>query len=132
MRYVLETVPNFSFSLLSISGTIQPDDLTSMLKELWTDERYRQLSHVAWEFVDIESEYFQDDIFRLFEYVRDHKQQRGPHTIAIVAPQDTEFGQSRMFSTLCDGRGLKIGVFREFVAAAAWLQQQIAFDETTV
>ena len=125
MNYELKQHPNNKLDILEIGGNVLPGELIEMLKVLWQDEHYVELTHAIWDFTKSETNYYFEDIFKLFEFVKETKQLRGPTTIAVVAPHDNEFGMSRMYAMLSDAGGPTVNVFRELSPAVAWLQEQL-------
>jgi hypothetical protein len=128
MNFELKLHPDNDLYILDISGQCLPGDLIDMLKELWQNEQYMNLSHVIWDFTKSETNYYFNDIFKLFQFVKESKQMRGPHTLAVVAPHDTEFGMSRMYATLSETELPKVNVFRELAPAIGWLREHIGND----
>lgn len=128
MNYLLEKHTNHDFCILKLSGDVFPNDLTTLLKELWQNEQYNSLTHILWDFSQGETHFYFEDIFKLFQFVSSEKQSRGPSTIAIYAPKDTEFGLGRMYATLSESIYPKAMVFRELDKAENWLLENIKTD----
>jgi hypothetical protein len=125
MRYELTKQPETGIHVVNIGGNVLPGDLIEMLKVLWQDDTYIGLAHAIWDFTESDTNYYFEDIFKLFEFVKEAKQLRGPHTLAVVAPHDNEFGMSRMYAMLSEVEGPKVNVFREIAPATSWLQEQM-------
>ncbi|MDH5231640.1 MAG: hypothetical protein OEY38_16380 [Gammaproteobacteria bacterium] len=124
MNFELSQSNPFELDVLSISGPVLPGDLIEMLKQLWQQDYYVQLTHVVWDFTHSETHYYFEDIFQLFAFVKQSKNLRGPHTLAVVAPHDNEFGSSRMFAALNESELPKVNIFRELESALDWLNCQ--------
>ena len=45
--------------------------------------------------------------------------------VAIIAPQDVQFGMSRMWEAFVDGTGWQTSVFRDRPSAIAWLRERV-------
>jgi len=129
MKYQLTTDPETGLCILKISGHVAPGDLIQMLPKLWSTDDYARLGYVVWDFTHSETNYYFEDIFKLFEFVKEKKQLRGPHTLAVVAPHDNEFGMSRMYAMLSECEVPKINVFRELSPALAWLESCLTPEE---
>jgi hypothetical protein len=125
MKYELKRHPERDLHILDIGGNVLPGDLIEMLKVLWQDETYISLSHVVWDFSKSETNYYFQDIFELFQFVQQAKQLRGPHTLAVVAPHDNEFGMSRMYAMLSETETPKVNVFRDLDLALDWLHAEL-------
>ena len=121
MNYTLDKHPEHNFFRLCISGNVLPGDLIKMLQELWQNDCYLSQPSVLWDFSQSETNYYFEDIFKLFQFVKENKQNRGPSTLAVYAPHDTEFGMSRMYAMLSETSNPKVMVFRDVGAAESWL-----------
>jgi len=122
MDYRVDWDPESGHPTVELSGTLLPSDLTRMVGELWADTAYAAASHAIWDFSDCETHYHFDDIFNLFSFVREHKESRGPSTVAVVAPRDLEFGMTRMYASLSESLVPRIRVFRTRAEARAWIR----------
>lgn len=123
MEYQLAWDADNGHAVVELRGTLLPSDLTRMVGELWADAAYAAASHAIWDFSDCETHYHFDDIFNLFRFVREHKESRGPTTVAVVAPRDLEFGMTRMYATLSESLVPRVRVFRSRAEARAWIDE---------
>ena len=121
MEYKLIKHPVHPIHILNINGYIASDELIQMVKELWKNDEYLSATHMMWDFSLSESNYYFEDIFKLFQFVKKNKHSQMLKMLAIVAPKDNEFGISRMYAMLNESDNPKIEVYREIVDAEQWL-----------
>jgi len=119
--YRLARDPEDDHLAVELSGRLLPSDLMRIAAELWTHAEYAVASHAIWDFSACETNYHFEDIFNLFSYIRKNKDNRGPSTVAVVAPRDMEFGMTRMYASLSEDIGPRVGVFRTRSEARAWI-----------
>jgi len=121
MDYKLIKHPLHEIHILNIVGYIASDELVQMVTALWKNEMYLSATHMLWDFSLSESNYYFEDVFKLFQYVKKNKHSQSLKMLAIVAPEDNEFGMSRMYAMLNEDNHPKIQVYRNINDAQKWL-----------
>jgi len=121
MEYKLTKHSIHEWHILNISGYIDSDELIFMVKELWRNDEYLSATHMLWDFTLSESSYYFEDIFKLFQFVKENKHSQTLKLLAIVASEDNEFGISRMYAALNENDNPKIQVYRNVKNAERWL-----------
>jgi len=123
MEYKLVKHPTYPILRLNISGYIAANELICMVTDLWKNDEYLSATHMLWDFSLSESNYYFEDIFKLFQFVKENKHSQTLRMLAIVAPKDNEFGISRMYAMLSESNNPKIQVYRNINEAQEWLLQ---------
>jgi hypothetical protein len=106
---------------LRASGTLVPDDLVSLWRDLETDPRIGSWRAI-FDMTDVTEIALDADYLRTLAHRRPSFPFRTPdERVAIVAPSDVAFGMSRMFSQLA-GSEDTMRVFRDVKDAEDWLR----------
>lgn len=121
MDYQIDIDAQTGFAHVTLSGDTRLEDFPAMLGALWSDPGYGGASHATWDFSACNILFDYSEIGKLAQFVGQNKNQRGPTTVGIVAPEDLEFGLTRIFVAMVEHMGYNLQIFREPPAARAWL-----------
>lgn len=121
MEYRIDIEAETGFAHVTLSGATRLEDFPAMLGALWSDPGYGSASHATWDFSACDFAFDYSEIGKLAEFVGQNKKQRGPTTVGIVAPEDLEFGLTRIFIAMVEHMGYTLQIFRAAPAARAWL-----------
>jgi hypothetical protein len=126
MMYRVDVDPATGWAWVDIEGEIRLRDFIDALASVWEQPEYSGSRYTAWDFTNAHTTFYFDDVVDLSRYIAEHKNGRGPTTVAIVAPKDLEFGMGRVFAAFDEAGGYTVNVVRTRDAAAEWLQAQQA------
>lgn len=128
MEFRIEIDPQTGWSVMRIIGDVVLDDFPGLFATAWQHPGYGKADKAIWDFSRARASLRFEDIAQLTKWISANKQDRGPSTVAIVAPDDLGFGLSRTYDALLpqQQRGWTVSVFRTEDAARRWLQERSA------
>lgn len=81
-----------------------------------------EAASAIWDFSKAKSKFEYEHVEELVNWISEHKLGRGPTKVAVIAPEDLEFGMSRVFTAFEDECGYTIQVYRTKEKAYQWLR----------
>ena len=107
--------------------------LREVVEEAITDPEFKQGMNFLWDRKqDIPNPATKEYITEALYYLQVLAEQVGPHSWAIVAHNEADFGKARMLETMSDRSKVVIRAFREKADAEEWLLNPVRYDPITV
>ena len=122
IKYQIDSEHNLI--IRTVSGTLTSSDVLNVLNESLDDKDFVKDMHAIWDISNAEIHQITvDTIKTIVEHIKTHLNNRGSkYKIAIVAPEDLNFGISRMFATYGSDLPVSIGIHRDIDDAYRWLE----------
>lgn len=124
MEYSIKIDPVTNWGCVSITGEVHLDVFLKAVTAAWEHPQYSKSRFGIWDFSEARTTLHFDHVLDLTDFVAKSKNGRGPNTLAIVAPEDVEFGIGRIFAAFDEKCGFNVNVFRSVAAAREWLHAQ--------
>ena len=107
--------------------------LREVVEDAITDPEFRQGMNFLWDRKPGEpnpatKEYITESLY----YLQVLAEQIGPHSWAIVAHNDADFGKARMLETMSNGSKVIIRAFQSRGDAEEWLRNPVRYEPITV
>ena len=122
IKYKIDSEHNLI--IRTVSGTLTSSDVLNVLNESLDDKDFVKDMHAIWDISNAEIHQITVDTMNtIVEHIKTHLNNRGSkYKIAIVAPEDLNFGISRMFATYGSDLPVSIGIHRDIDDAYRWLE----------
>ena len=104
-----------------IAGQTETADLREVVLSLWQHDGYVNSEEAIWDMSKCAANFAFADISRFVDWLAESRKGRGPNKLALVAPSDLGFGNSRIYAGLQQLRGFEIKVFRDKQSVYEWL-----------
>lgn len=116
--------PKNNLMIRTVSGVLTIQDVLSAIDNIQTDKNFIKDMHAIWDFSNANlSQGTVDEISKIIECLKINLNSRGSkYKIAIVAPEDLNYGLSRMFEAYGGELPLPIGIHRNIDDAYHWLE----------
>ena len=105
-----------------IGGQVDMADFREVVLNLWQHEGYVTSEEAIWDMSKSATNFDFADISNFVDWLADTREGRGPNKLALVAPSDIGFGNSRIYAGLQQVRGFEIKVFRDKQSVYEWLE----------
>lgn len=108
----------------TVSGTLTTPEILNAFNDSLDDKDFVKDMHVIWDISNAEMHQVTVDAMNtIVEHIKTHLNNRGSkYKIAIIAPEDLNFGLSRMFATYGSDLPVSIGIHRDINDAYRWLE----------
>ena len=108
----------------TVSGRLTTAEVLNAFNGSLNDKNFVKDMHVIWDVSKADvRQVSADAINTIVEHIKAHLNNRGSnYKIAIVAPEDLNFGISRMFATYGSDLPVSIGIHRDIDDAYRWLE----------
>ena len=121
-----QIIPDKNLMIRTASGTLTIPDVLNTINNVLTDENFIKDMHAIWDFSN--ATFHQgttEEISKVIEHLKKSLNSRGSnYKIAIVAPEDLNYGISRIFAAYGSELPLPIGIYRTIDDAYHWLEIQ--------
>jgi hypothetical protein len=105
-----------------ISETFDLDELTSTFEAITNSRDYPPNIRAVWDFRKADISSVNADIINRLVEIRSHFTKRSNCRSALIVSSDLQYGFSRMFEMLTDGKiPPQLKVFREYEEAVQWI-----------
>ena len=107
--------------------------LRETVEEAVTDPEFRPGMNFLWDRKPGEANKATTEYMRTaLYYLQVLAEQVGPHSWAIVAHSEVDFGKARMVESLSDGTKVTVRAFRSAGDAEEWLRNPVRFEPMTI
>lgn len=121
MKYRIELDPRAETWCVTIAGKMDVADLREVVRDLWQHDGYLAAEVAIWDMSKSAVDFGFDGISGFVNWLADFKDDQGPYKVALVAPSDIGFGNSRVYAGMQLARGFEIEVFREREMVYEWV-----------
>ena len=128
MKYKIDFDTRANAWCVTIAGQTDVSDLHEVVRNLWQHDDYPDAEVAIWDMSKCAVNFGFDGISGFVGWLGDFKGNRGPYKLALVAPSDIGFGNSRIYAGMQEVRGFEIEVFRDRESVYHWIEELRASD----
>lgn len=112
------------FRTHTVKGDISLDDIRSTLEKTYADPDFRPEAAAIWDLTAATGDVPTEDIRHLADFVGKLVGGTATGKVALLVPEDFEFGMARMYESILGGQSSKpIMAFRDRSEADRWLSE---------
>ncbi|MEM7469356.1 MAG: hypothetical protein AAF387_21075 [Pseudomonadota bacterium] len=122
MKYKVDFDERGQIWCVTIVGQIDMSEFREIIRKLWEHDAYASAEVAMWDMSKCAPNFSFDEINELGLWLADSTERRGPNKVALVAPSDLGFGNSRIYAGMQQARGFDIEVFRDRKSVYEWTE----------
>ena len=121
MRYKIDFDARANTWCVTIAGRMEVADFRNVVRELWHHDGYLGADAAIWDMSKCAVDFGFEGISGFVDWLADFKDDQGPYRVALIAPSDIGFGNSRIYAGMQGVRGFEIEVFRDRELVYQWI-----------